>query len=1174
MFNIQSGTFKAPSTLRLSTLSLAIALAACSPPDGSDTESVAAAASSTATEQQPQTPKGAPLAPQHVVEIDDAAAAKRAESLESQISLELAEGLDMTLWASEKLLADPVALSMDYDGNAWVAITHRSNNSEFDIRPYPHWLTPAQAMQDVEDRRAFLKDYFNADKNLTAEDVPDRNKDGIHDWRDLAVVKEQVLQVSDTSGDGRADRAQTFLEDFNSEVTDVLGGIYYHNELKELFLAVAPNAWRVKDSDGDGIADEKQQLSDGFGVHIGFSGHGMSGVTMGPDGRIYYGIGDVGANITDNDGNNYPHPNRGVVVRSEPDGSNFEVFAYGVRNTHEFVFDKYGNLISVDNDGDHPGEYERVVYLVDGSDSGWRINWQFGKYTDPKNNTYKVWMDEEFYKPRFESQAAHILPPVAPYHAGPTGMVYHPGTGLSERWKDHFFIVEYTGNAPRSGINAFTLKPEGAGFALDADEKVVRGAQITGLDIGPDGALYGSDWIEGWGRNGKGRIWKIDTPEGADQAQREETKALLQEDLSERSAESVAALLGHADMRVRSRAQFELVARDDQATLLQTLKDSDNQMARIHAIWGIGQFARRDASAAEPLTAYLLEEEDPEIRAQIAKVMGDAEFAGGADALVANLTHEQARVRFFATQALGRLQLKSAVQPIVAMLQANNDEDIYLRHGGATALARIGDSEALAALAEHESEAVRIAAVVALGRLQSAELSKFLQDDSQYVVTAAARLINDDLFIDGALKPLAELLGSTPYNNEELLRRVINANAFVADQAAAERLATFAADTSAEAALRAEALEALTYWESPSVFDRVSGRYRGEREGDAAVAREVLADIYPALLQDKQASVRAAAANALGTLAFADAAERLVDSVQNDADAEVRSTALNNLQQLGYSDMQKVVYGALNDKDESVRMTALALVPELGIAVETKVDMHTILLAEGTVGEKQAAYKSLANIKDPEAYKVLATELQKLIAGEIVPEVKLELVNAAAAAEQPDLTQLLAEYEAGKDPADPIEKYAETLKGGDARSGFALFSYNSTAQCVRCHVIGPRGSHVGPELTDIGSRLTREQLLEAMVDPGARIAPGFGNTTVTLKDGSVVEGMFAAEADASITVKSSDGKEHTIARSDIAEQTFSPSGMPPMGLMLEKGQLRDLVEYLHLQRGQTEAVSH
>lgn len=366
----------------------------------------------------------------------------------------------------------------------------------------------------------------------------------------------------------------------------------------------------------------------------------------------------------------------------------------------------------------------------------------------------------------------------------------------------------------------------------------------------------------------------------------------------------------------------------------------------------------------------------------------------------------------------------------------------------------------------------------------------------------------------------------------------------------------------------------MAFWQSPSVFDRVSGRYRGERSGDAGVARAALAGIYTGLLADPAAEVRVAAVNALGNLRFADAAEHLVAAVERDKAMEVRLSALNNLYQMGYPDMQSVVYRALNDKAQDVRMAALKIVPSLDIDTATKVDMHTILLAEGSVGEKQAAYQSLANIRTPEAYRVLAAELGKLIAGEIAPEVKLELVQAAQAAGQPALDQLLAEYEAAKDPQDPLAKYAEALKGGDPRSGFAIFSYNSTAQCVRCHVIGSRGSHVGPELTEIGKRLTREQLLEAIVAPGARIAPGFGRTQVTLRDGRTVEGLFAAESDQSITVKTNDGQSLEIARADIAEQSFSPSGMPPVGLLLEKGQVRDLVEYLYWQRGQEKASTH
>src|SRR5690606_29300540 len=145
-----------------------------------------------------------------------------------------------------------------------------------------------------------------------------------------------VLLVEDRNRDSKADRSQVFIEDFHSEITDILGGIYYHNERDELYLGVAPHAWRVKDSDGDGRADDKTKLAGGFGVYIGFGGHGMSGMRLGPDGRIYYAIGDVSANIVTDEGPKRSYLGEGVIVRSEPDGSNLEVFAHGLRNTHEF----------------------------------------------------------------------------------------------------------------------------------------------------------------------------------------------------------------------------------------------------------------------------------------------------------------------------------------------------------------------------------------------------------------------------------------------------------------------------------------------------------------------------------------------------------------------------------------------------------------------------------------------------------------------------------------------------------------------------------------------------------------------------------------------------------------------------------------------------------------------
>lgn len=1110
-------------------------------------------------------------APAEIVAMSDEEVEEAAASIGQQVNLVPAEGLDVTLWAPEKLLGDPVAISVDNQGRIWTAVTNRSNNSEFDIRGVPQWEMASVTFETVEDRRAFLRAELAPEKSAQNTSIPDRNEDGSHDWRDL-MVKEQVTLLQDTTGNGQANTAQVFLRDFGDEVTDALGGIYYHNQRDELYLAVGPDAWRVKDTDGDGQADTKISMAHGFNVHIGFSGHGMSGMTLGPDGRIYYGIGDVGMSVTDANGKKWHYPNQGVVVRSEPDGSNFEVFAAGVRNTHEFVFDKYGNLVSVDNDGDHVGEYERVVYLIDGSDSGWRINWQLGKYKDPKNNTYKVWMDESYYKPRFEGQSALILPPIAPYHAGPAGMVYHPGTALNDDWKDHFFIVEFVGSAPRSGINAFTLEPQGAGFKLAEDKQVFRGVQGTGLNFGPDGALYMSDWIEGWGRNGKGRIWKIDAPATRGSDTRANTQQHLAADFSQNTPAQLLGLLSHADMRVRLKAQFELAERNAVEQLQEALTQ-ENQLTRIHGMWGLGQLARKDATHAEVLLP-LLADADAEIRAQAAKLLGDIAYAAATDTLIPMLKDPNARAQFFAAQALGRIGASSATPALITMLEANDDKDVYLRQAGAIALSRIGDEAALAALATHQSEAVRIAAVVALGKMKSPELARFLADKSELVVTNAARAISDDEFVKPALPALALLLEQTGFVSEPLLRRAINANLYEGSAASSVRLAAFAQRKNSAGALRAEAINTLAVWGESSIFDRVTGVHRGAVTNNPEEARSALAPIYKQLLVDNDAVVREATVLALGDLNFVDTQATLAQTLQSDKAPMVRIAALNTLKRLDYPAMGDAVFAAMNDTDQSVRMAALGLLPTLELPVEQVVDMHKILLNKGTVGEQQAALTSLVNVTAPEAHTVLEEQMQALINGKIAPEVQLELITAADQAGTSELKALLASYETAKDKSKPLEVYREALFGGDVESGQRLFRYDSGAQCVRCHIVGKRGNLVGPALTSIANRLSREQLLEALVDPAARIAPGFGRITAVMADGQRIEGFFESETATTVTLVAAD-KTQEVAKADVVKTEATASGMPPMGLLLSKAQLRDLMAYIAtLDGSEEEAEKH
>ena len=500
------------------------------------------------------------------VTISPADAVRQATEARTGVNVEMPANLELKLWASDELIVDPVALEFDSRGTLYATSTSR-NNMPLDIRDHPTWVPIVHTLKTVADLREFYRKELAPERSASNRWLPDLNQDGSNDIRDLVELKERLYRIQDTNGDGVADSSKIMIEGFNADPAyDIAGALLYNDG--DLLLSSAPGVWRLKDDNNDGTIDRQIVISEGYNTHPAFGGHGVSGLIRGPDGRIYWEVGDIGLDVTDKTGKRWSYPNQGAVMRSEPDGSNFEVFATGIRNLQEFSFDEYGNLISVDNDGDHQGETERLVYIPNGSDSGWRSNWQYGKYTDPKNNRYNVWMDEQMFKPRFAGQAAHIVPPVAAYHSGPSGMVYNPGTALSDEWKNYFFVSSFPGAAAGARIYGFKLKEDGAGFALEDDKVVLRGILTVGMKFGPDGALYLADWITGWDSKNKGRIWKLDSPAAAAAPMRTEVRTLIAANFATRSTADVSALLRHVDMRIRQKAQFELVRRGDVQPLL------------------------------------------------------------------------------------------------------------------------------------------------------------------------------------------------------------------------------------------------------------------------------------------------------------------------------------------------------------------------------------------------------------------------------------------------------------------------------------------------------------------------------------------------------------------------------------------------------------------------------
>lgn len=124
----------------------------------------------------------------------------------------------------------------------------------------------------------------------------------------------------------------------------------------------------------------------------------------------------------------------------------------------------------------------------------------------------------------------------------------------------------------------------------------------------------------------------------------------------------------------------------------------------------------------------------------------------------------------------------------------------------------------------------------------------------------------------------------------------------------------------------------------------------------------------------------------------------------------------------------------------------------------------------------------------------------------------------------------------------------------------------SQALCLRCHQFGDRGSHVGPDLTNIGKRFDTRALLESIIDPSHQIDPKYSNSIYVLEDGQVISGRAAAVSRDRISVEVDQltGKTIVVLRAEIVESKLSPVSPMPTGLLntFTKEEIADLLSFL------------
>jgi putative heme-binding domain-containing protein len=214
--------------------------------------------------------------------------------------------------------------------------------------------------------------------------------------------------------------------------------------------------------------------------------------------------------------------------------------------------------------------------------------------------------------------------------------------------------------------------------------------------------------------------------------------------------------------------------------------------------------------------------------------------------------------------------------------------------------------------------------------------------------------------------------------------------------------------------------------------------------------------------------------------------------------------------------------------------------------------------------ERQRAIDALARIKSKTASAALDEWAVRLGAGLVEPELQLDVLEAAKSASTPARKKTVAKFEATL-PSGPHGKFAVSLHGGDADRGREIFTGHAAAQCIRCHTVNGSGGNAGPDLSKVASKYpekTREYFLQSLLDPGAKLAPGFGTVSLSLIDGRVLSGTIVTEDKKSLTLQTADGKKEMIPLGDIERRSAAASPMPAVDKTLTPREVRDLVEYL------------
>lgn len=509
------------------------------------------------------------------------------------------------------------------------------------------------------------------------------------------VRRDEVRVIQDSDGDGYADRSTVYAKGFNS----IQGLSFYDGNV---FVMHAPHLTRLRDTDGDDVADERRDLITGLGLPPEENSnrlHCANGVVAGHDGWLYLALGDRGCDVQRPEGDRLLFQ-QGGILRCRSDGSDLHVFSTGLRNIYDVALDEHLNVFVRDNENDGGDYMIRVCHCFFGSDHG--------------------------YPYHYRERPGELMQPLADLGRGSSaGGTSYLETAFPQEFRESLFFCEW-GRAivryPQAAAGSSFQPMQEIDFAAGAPNDPY-GFKPTDLVVGYDGSLFISDWCDGQRpKRGRGRIYRVDyVGENASKRPSDSLPAAPDEE----ATPDLAMLIRQLDSpsyHQRVAAQLELQKRGDagRTAVQQQLKAGRcGVRARLHAVWVIALSG--SDTAIEDL--FTLAETDPDagIRAQAVRAIGDLASpvltqnrvdAGRGDVRIARRiatlaeNNSDPRVLLESLVVMRRLQWSGSAAWIASQLR---HEDHALNHAAVQALRNSDNWPAVAKLLDESPRLRRLA---------------------------------------------------------------------------------------------------------------------------------------------------------------------------------------------------------------------------------------------------------------------------------------------------------------------------------------------------------------------------------------------------------------------------------------------------------------------------------